>query len=124
MHANTSCWLCSNPNACKDRSRRSQTAKMLTAVSVRLVTFTCIAVAIVSGQESSQDQAYLAKQRTLDIANDLYGTLRNIAFPAGNAVSPGEIENRFLLLMPGKVLNYFDYFPGKEYTKFIQVNLI
>ena len=85
------------------------------------VALACVLAAIVSGLKSSQDQAYDAKERVLNIANELYGTLRNIAFPAGNVLSTGLIENRFLMLMPGKVLNYFDYFPGKEYTKFIQV---
>lgn len=74
-----------------------------------------------SQEVTSQDQTDAASRRASSIANELYGTLRNIAFPAGN-IPKTEIENRFLMLMPGKVLNYFDYFPGKEYTKFIQVN--
>ncbi len=73
-----------------------------------------------SQEPTAQDQADAARRKAAGVANELYGTLRNIAFPAGN-VPATEIENRFLMLMPGKVLNYFDYFPGKEYTKFIQV---
>ncbi len=89
---------------------------ILTVIIVAIAVFTTA-----QGQEpTAQDQADAARRNAAGIANELYGTLRNIAFPAGN-VPATEIENRFLMLMPGKVLNYFDYFPGKEYTKFIQV---
>ena len=85
---------------------------MKMAVSlVRVVTIACVFAAIVSGKEKSP----------ADIADELYGTLRKIVFPTGSSQNSGPLENRFLMLMPGKVLNYFDYFPGKEYTKFIQV---
>ena len=89
---------------------------------VRLVTLVYVFGATVSGDVTSSQLAQEANTKANDIANQLYGTLKNIAFPTGNAVSSGIIENRFLLLMPGKVLNYFDYFPGKEYTKFILVS--
>ena len=62
-----------------------------------------------------------AQKRALEQARGLYITLRNVAFPQDPLTNDGHLENRFLLLMPGKVLNYFDYYPGKEYTTFIQV---
>ena len=68
-----------------------------------------------------------AEQTHVDRLNtkiqDLYDTIRAVAFP-----TPAQLANtntmgdtRFILLMPGKILNFFDYFPGEEYTKFIQV---
>ena len=69
--------------------------------------------------QNSAQQAQATKERAASIASELYGTLRSIAFPAGQ--NPGRIDNRFLLQMPGTVLNYFNYFPGKDYVKFVQV---
>ena len=56
----------------------------------------------------------------------LYDLIRGIAFPQSPTLDTQATNqnNRFILLMPGKVLNYFDYYPGREYTKFIQVQLI
>ena len=54
------------------------------------------------------------------LADGLYSTLRSIAFPEVHQMAG--VDGRFLLLMPGKVLNYFDYYPGTEYTNFIQVS--
>ena len=50
----------------------------------------------------------------------LYSTLRSVAFPQPKT-GTGILESRFLLIMPGKVLNYFDYQPGSDYINFIQV---
>ena len=72
-----------------------------------------------SQSKDSAQQAQETKERAASIASQLYGTLRNIAFPVGQ--NPGRIDNRFLLQMPGTVLNYFNYFPGKDYVKFVQV---
>lgn len=56
----------------------------------------------------------------------LYDLIRGIAFPQSPTLDTQTTNenNRFILLMPGKVLNYFDYYPGREYTKFIQVGNI
>ena len=55
----------------------------------------------------------------------LYNLIRSIAFPESPTLDDSpNLESRFILLMPGKVLNYFDYYPGREYTKFIQVSSI
>ena len=80
-----------------------------------------LSLALVHGQNTA-DQEKDATGRSLDIVSGLYITLRNIAFPDHPLSNDKGVENRFLLLMPGKVLNYFDYFPGSEYTKFIQVS--
>lgn len=59
------------------------------------------------------------------MASGLYDTIRKIAFPTSPNLTEGASgeDNRFILMMPGKVLNYQDYFPGEKYTKFVQVNL-
>ena len=43
---------------------------------------------------------------------DLYGVLRDVAIPGYDA---SHVKQRFVLQMPGKVLSYRDYFPGKKY---------
>ena len=55
--------------------------------------------------------------------HDLYATIRAIAFPRSPELDEYEsnVDNRFVLMLPGKILNYFDYFPGPDYMKFIQV---
>ena len=61
------------------------------------------------------------ERNAFDITRSLYSTLRNIAFPQNKLSDKPGVENRFLLLTPGQVLNYFDFFPGEEYVRFIQV---
>ena len=59
-------------------------------------------------------------------ASALYDTIRRIAFPASPDLADDKIkpDGRFILMMPGKILNYQDYHPGDEYTEFIQVSAI
>ena len=76
-----------------------------------------LALTAVEGQDSSADKAF-------EITQGLYITLRNIAFPGGKLTDDENVPDRFLLLMPGKVLNYADYNPGKDYINFINVSLI
>lgn len=64
-------------------------------------------------------EAEVQPESAKELADTLYQTLRSIAFP--QRYVSGKVDGRFLLLMPGKVLNYFDYYPGEEYTRFIQV---
>ena len=61
--------------------------------------------------------------RSSQMIHDLYATIRAIAFPKSPELIEYEtnVDNRFVLMLPGKILNYFDYFPGPDYTKFIQV---
>lgn len=65
-----------------------------------------------------------AQSKAADIASSLFVTLRNIAFSEHKLKDNTKVDSRFLLLMPGKVLNYFDYYPGDEYKNFIQVRII
>ena len=71
--------------------------------------------------QSSTDQLDAAADNSLEIIRGLYTTIRNIAFPSTPLDAEDGVTTRFLLLSPGKVLNYFDYYPGQEYTNFIQV---
>ena len=64
-------------------------------------------------QESSSDIEY----STNTLAR-LYATIRNVALPpdtSSEAVIGDEpISRRLVMLLPGKVLSYYDYFPGDE----------
>jgi hypothetical protein len=60
-------------------------------------------------------------QKATQSALGLYDTIRSIASP-GTAVENAKLDSRFILMMPGKVLNYQDYHPGPEYTEFVQVS--
>ena len=58
-----------------------------------------------------------------ETASYLYDAIRKVAFPQSPKLDEDQpnVDNRFILMMPGKVLNYFDYYPGQEYTELIQV---
>ena len=47
----------------------------------------------------------------------LYSTIRNVALPPVSQTATGNepISNRLVMVIPGKVLNYYDYFPGDRY---------
>ena len=47
---------------------------------------------------------------------DLYLKLRNVAFAKSPYSTSGTTHNRFILMSPGTVLNYYDYYPGDAYT--------
>ena len=66
--------------------------------------------------KSADEQRKDAVKRSGDILMDLYVTLRNIVFPE-SPLSDGVTHNRFVLLSPGKVLNYWDYYPGEDYEE-------
>ena len=82
-----------------------------------------VLVSWVHCQETTEDQRTQASENARQTTAALYDLLRGIAFPQSPTLDTHATneDNRFILLMPGKVLNYFDYYPGKEYTKFIQV---
>ena len=73
--------------------------------------------------DNTDQQRTVATENARKITASLYDLLRGIAFPQSPTLDTQATNenNRFVLLMPGKVLNYFDYYPGKDYTKFIQV---
>ena len=77
---------------------------------------------LAAAESQTSDEALKeGEEKVSDIVGGLYMTLRDIAFPNHKLSDSRPVESRFLMLMPGKVLNYFDYYPGGEYTGFIQV---
>lgn len=82
-----------------------------------------LCILAVARSQTSDSQRQDGQDRASQITSGLYITLRNVAFPNHKLGDETAIESRFLMLMPGKVLNYFDYFPGKDYTNFIQVSI-
>ena len=83
-----------------------------------------VAVLVFRAQcESSEDQQSAALYRGRKTTAALYDLIRGLVFPESPALDLNQqnVDNRFVLLMPGKILNYYDYYPGREYTKFIQV---
>ena len=77
---------------------------------------TLAAIGCMVGADKSDDDRRAAAKRTAQIFGDLYLTLRSIAFPKSPYTQRGTVHNRFILLSPGKVLNYDDYNPGDLYT--------
>ena len=47
----------------------------------------------------------------------LYSLIRSVALPPPSEDATGSeaVTQRLVLLLPGKVLNYYDYFPGDAY---------
>ena len=74
--------------------------------------------------DTSDKQRDAALDHAKQTTAALYDLIRSISFPESPVLDNQQnVDNRFILLMPGKVLNYFDYYPGREYTKFIQVTM-
>ena len=67
---------------------------------------------------STYSSAANADDTQLSVA-DLYQTIRKVAFPASPDLRAGSTraDGRFILLMPGKILNFNDYHPGLKYQK-------
>ncbi len=78
-----------------------------------LVLLVLIGLALANKSNKDLEKATLNSKKIL---LDLYTILRNVAFPE-SALSSGTISNRFILLSPGKVLNFWDYYPGYEYEQ-------
>ena len=81
-----------------------------------LITVLAVLVTEISSQSSAEQRAKAA-ENSAKILTDLYITLRNIAFPQSPITTTEDVENRFVLLSPGRVLNYWDYYPGSEYEE-------
>ena len=69
--------------------------------------------------QSSPEQAVVSEveQKSTDTLAKLYATIRSVALPDPREDATGNepISQRLVLLLPGKVLNYYDYFPGNAY---------
>ena len=73
------------------------------------------ALAVVTWAASDDDRDSAVKKSS-DILAGLYQVLRNIAFPKSPYSAKESVHNRFIFMNPGKVLNYFDYYPGDMYA--------
>ena len=83
-----------------------------------LIVFGTLAGCIVWAADGSSDtDQQKAVERSRRILSDLYQVLRNTAFPKSPYSVSSTTHNRFILMSPGKVLNYFDYYPGDQYTE-------
>ena len=62
-----------------------------------------------------------ARESKQTLAN-LYTVIRDIALPPPSADATGEepTEQRLVMLMPGKVPSYYDYFPGDAYEAYLE----
>jgi len=56
---------------------------------------------------STTEQQKNSEEAARQLTQSLYNTLRNVALPQSPLSDAHALENRFLLLMPGKVLNYY-----------------
>ena len=66
--------------------------------------------------QTSGEQQQKAVENTSKILTGLYLTIRSIVFPKSPLQSGNTpTSNRFVLMSPGKVLNYWDYYPGPDY---------
>ena len=82
---------------------------------VIFVLFFLGALAVVTWAASDDDRESAVKKSS-DILAGLYQVLRNIAFPKSPYSAQESVHNRFIFMNPGKVLNYFDYYPGDMYA--------
>ena len=84
---------------------------------VTLIVVSVFTATVTLGAEKTSDEDRLkAVHKSNKILSDLYQVLRNTAFPKSPYSVSGTTHNRFILMSPGKVLNYFDYYPGDQYT--------
>ena len=92
-------------------------------MTIRAPFHTLVLVALLLSIYSSVTLQLTPAQQAEKSASALYDTIRRIAFPASPDLADEKTkpDGRFILMMPGKVLNYQDYHPGQEYTEFIQV---
>ena len=68
-------------------------------------------------QDQTQDNVEDGLGNSQKTLANLYAVIRNVALPPPSADAKGTepVTQRLVLLLPGKVLNYYDYFPGDAY---------
>ena len=72
--------------------------------------------------DTAAEQRQKAKTNAGEVTADLYLTLRSIAYPDYEVTDSTSLDGRFIMLTPGKILNFLDYYPGPEYTQFVNVS--
>ena len=63
-----------------------------------------------------------AQRRSTKTLANLYTVIKNVALPPPSADATGNepTQQRLVLLMPGKVPSYYDYFPGDAYEAYLE----
>ena len=91
---------------------------MRITILVMLLVFSALAAinSVALANRSDDDRESAAVERACQIFTNLYLTLRDVAFPKSPYSDSDTVHNRFILMTPGKVLNYDDYYPGNLYT--------
>ena len=82
-------------------------------ISLLLLMLLLVPVTIAEDSAEKREKAVAGSGKVL---LDMYITLRNLVFPQ-SPITSSKVFNRFVLMMPGKVLNYWDYYPGKDYEE-------
>ena len=84
----------------------------------RTLAFVALLFCSTCSSVAAQQPAANAKNAERLVAG-LYQTLRKVTFPASPDLRAGNTraDGRFILLMPGKILNFNDYHPGLKYLK-------
>ena len=66
-------------------------------------------------QTSAGDETQKGLDDAAKKLSQLYGTIRNVALPQS-----GTHTQRLVMLLPGKVLSYYDYYPGELYESSLE----
>ena len=99
-----------------------RSAKMNSAVgSVLLVACLAALRCADANSASAGTLAGAGKQSTQTLA-ELYTVIKNVALPPPSADATGDepTQQRLVLLIPGKVPSYYDYFPGDAYEAYLE----
>ena len=74
-----------------------------------------------SGANARSDVLNAAENSKNTLAN-LYTVIRNVALPPPSVDATGDepTEQRLVMLIPGKVPSYYDYFPGDAYEAYLE----
>ena len=99
------------PKPCK-RSKKLRKALIFVAIVVSLQQ---------AAADTAADTVAAARHSKTTLAN-LYTVLRDVALPPPSAEATGDepTEQRLVMLLPGKVPSYYDYFPGDAYEAYLE----
>ena len=100
--------------------RTAQAAEMQ-LFFVLAATLALFALQPASANDVNDETIAAARNSRTTLAN-LYTVLRDVALPPPSAEATGEepTEQRLVMLIPGKVPSYYDYFPGDAYEAYLE----
>ena len=75
-----------------------------------------------TNSETATGSQNAAEQLSTGTLANLYTVIKNVALPPPSADATGNepTEQRLVMLMPGKVPSYYDYFPGDAYEAYLE----